>query len=112
MIILFYLPDGDKGHAIGDTWESKVALPNERETYRISSTLKAVETLDGANAAVIEQIISREDDSEPKISVESRFAVDDGRLLKSRVSYTIPDSSGTDGSGSEAAVVTDIQLAK
>ncbi|MHB9036033.1 MAG: hypothetical protein ACYC64_05155 [Armatimonadota bacterium] len=112
MIILFYLPDGDKQHSIGDTWKSKASLPNMSESFEIVSTLKGIETLDGANVALVDQIISREDDPLSKVSVESRFAVDDGRLLKSRASFSVPASSDKTGSQPKVAVVTDIAIAK
>lgn len=112
MIILFYLPDGDKQHSVGDTWQSKVSLHNVGESFEIVSTLKGIETLDGANVAVVDQIISREDDPLSKITVESRFAVGDGRLLKSRASFSVPASPDKNASQPKVAVVTDIAIAK
>jgi len=92
MIVLFFLPDGAAPHAVGDKWESVVSIPNYGESYAISNTLKAVETIEGMKCAVIRQEIKRSKLDRAaaagpamKATAESAFTLEGGRLVRSRV---------------------------
>ncbi|MCE5323928.1 hypothetical protein LLG46_11515 [bacterium] len=91
MIVLFYLPDGDKWHTVGESWESSVSLPTAGETFNIVNTLKGVETVGAENIAVVDQKISRVSAHSSAVSVESRFRCGDGKLLESHVLCAVPD---------------------
>ncbi|MCE5315626.1 MAG: hypothetical protein ABFD49_03925 [Armatimonadota bacterium] len=112
LIVLFYLPGGGKERSIGDSWVGRISIPDSGQIFDIASTLKGIEMLDGVNAAVVEQVINRVDSASAKIAVNSRFAIDNGSLLKSHVSYTIPASSDKNSFASDIAVAMDIQLVK
>jgi hypothetical protein len=93
MPVLFFLPDGEKEHAVGVSWESAISLPTPGESFKIINTLKGIETIDGENIAVVDQQISRTNDPLSSVSAESRFATGNGRLLKSRVSCSVHDAA-------------------
>lgn len=91
--VLFFMPDGQKEHTVGESWESVVSLPTSGESFKIINTLKGIETKDGENIAVVDQQILRADKLSSNASVESRYAVGDGKLLKSQVSCSVADTS-------------------
>jgi len=95
LIMLFYVPDIEKPHAIGDKWESTVKLPSYGETYGFVNTLKSIDTIDGIKAATIHQELTRlpkpdeKETSTMKAVVDSSFALDSGKLLKSHIESKI-----------------------
>lgn len=88
-IVLFYLIDGDKPHAVGDSWGTKIRLPSLGQAYDVVNTMKGVETIDGIEGAKVTQQITRAPQgpgiphSNMKCSIQSWFALKNGKLLKS-----------------------------
>jgi hypothetical protein len=107
--VLFFMPDGQKQHSIGDSWESALSLPTMGESLKIVNTLKGIEAADGESIAVVGQQISRTDSPLSNASVVSRFVSDDGLLLNSHVSCTVPDAAE---SKSVKNITIDITLSK
>ena len=100
-IILFYLPEGRQPHAVGETWQSSVKIPDFGETYSFANTLKGVELVDGVRAAVVRQEIVRpakadaqSESTSMKATAESAFALDNGRLLKSHIECQVTFGPG------------------
>lgn len=111
MPVLFYLPDADQPHAIGDTWQAKLKLPSLGQAYDIATTLKSVEVVDGVETArVTQQIASARQPvggpgSHMKCTVESSFAISNGKLLKSHAECTVdlpPDVAAGQPAGENA----------
>lgn len=123
LIMLFYLPEGNKPHAVGDKWESTLKLVSYGDTYRILTTLKGVETIGGVSAAVVRQEIERlprpdvPQTTTMKAIADTAFAIDNGRLLKSHVECQVaskpeakdkPAQSGQDPPPLSANIKIDI----
>lgn len=96
LIVLFFLPDGAKPHAIGEKWNSIVKFAPYKETYNIASVLKSTQEIDGVKAVAARQEIAWLPSQQPgrpaattSAVVESVFAITDGRLLKSDVDCDI-----------------------
>lgn len=87
MILLFYLYGANTPHAIGESWNAKAHLPVYKENYSFASTIKALEDLDGAKTVAVSQEITwtpqSEIESKCKASVQSNFALDNGKLIRS-----------------------------
>ncbi len=95
LIMLFYLVDGDKPHAVGDSWQTKIALPSLGQEYRVVNTLKGIETVNGIEAAKVAQRITGTPESSMTCTVESLFSMKNGKLLRSHSNCEVdlpPDS--------------------
>jgi hypothetical protein len=90
LIVLFFVPDGDKPHAVGESWTSKVKMPGSQDDVNVTTTLKSVGEANGAKTASIHQVwgwfAQKKQDAASAYSrflVDSTFALDTGKLLKS-----------------------------
>jgi hypothetical protein len=122
LIILFYIQGPSEPRAVGDRWESTVNVRGYGETYKFTNTLKSVELVDGVKAAIFRQEIARvskQNSSDAratmKATVESAFALADGKLLKSHVDcevITLPARDAKDRALALATVTIDVSLLK
>jgi len=126
LITLFYLPDGDKPHAIGESWKTRIKLPGLADVYNFTSTIKSTGELDGVKTATVHQDIvwdpqKLEGDvtAATKAAVDSVFALDTGKLLKSHADCQIVFTSSANKTNSQqeskpqqANIQVDISLPK
>jgi len=90
LIVLFFVPDGDKPHAVGESWTSKVKMPGSRDEVSVTTTLKSVDEANGAKTASVHQVWGwyaqkKQDGTSAynQFTVDSTFALDTGKLVKS-----------------------------
>lgn len=112
LIIVFYLVDGDKPRAVGDTWNTSIKLPSIGQEFSIVNTLRGVETVNGVEAARVSQKItlvpktSANPGSKMTAEAESLFALKNGKLLKSHVECLVeapPDTTTSSTAGTKTA---------
>lgn len=123
MLMLFYLPGPTQGRALGETWDFKVMFPALKEAYNFKNTLKSLETVNGAKAAMVKQEINRvpmpaSTDPIPqlKATAQSAFAPSNGKLLKSHIDCEVALIASSAGESSpksnRASIKMDISLLK
>lgn len=129
LIILFYLPDGDKPHTIGAPWQSRIKLPSLEETYDITNTINGIEMVDGVETAKVSEKIKRVPQTPggtcpyTKCTTESFYSLRNGRLLKSHSECDVelppddttsssPSQNKKDTAPERVTVRIDISLAK
>ena len=90
LIVLFFVPDGGRPHAVGESWTSKVKMPGAKDEISVVTTLKSVAEDKGVKTATIHQVwgwyVQKMQDGTPaynQFTVDSTFALDTGKLLKS-----------------------------
>jgi len=90
LIALFFIPDSRQPHAIGESWKAKVRLPGLKDPVDVVTTLKSANEQDGVKTATVHQVWGwyeqKTQDSSSvynQFTVDSTFALDTGRLLKS-----------------------------
>lgn len=103
MIILFYLAGGDEPHTVGSKWNSKIKLPGYGETYDVTTTLTAVEKIGDAKVATVRQemawnVVGLDDKTiaTATATVDSSFALENGRLMKSHVECCVVSKAAND----------------
>lgn len=100
LITLFFVPDGDKPHAVGEKWLSKVKLPGPKlpgsaEDVEVTSTIKSLGDTGGVKSVTVSEDwawFTQKLDAGPaynKVTAESVFALDTGKLLKSHAECLI-----------------------
>ena len=123
LIMLFFVPDMDKPHGVGESWPSKVKLPGVPGECGVTTTLKSVDTKDGVKTVTIHQdyVWSRQETqtdvfANSKATVDSTFALDTGKLLKShadcQVDHQKPGAAQQDKAGEQTNTKIDILLEK
>lgn len=121
LIVLFYVPEVDKPHAVGESWPSKVKLPGLPDECAVTNTLKSVDSK--ANTVIIHQDYvwtgQKPDNgatANSKAAVDSTFALDTGKLLKShsecQVLFQKSASAQQESTGEQANTKIDIVLEK
>jgi hypothetical protein len=121
MLMLFYLPGPTQARALGETWDFKVMFPVLNEAYSFKNTLKSLETVNGAKAAMVKQEINRvpmpaSTDPIPqlKATAQSAFLQSNGKLLKSHIDCEVVLVAASAGDGSSksnrASIKMDISL--
>ena len=96
LILLFFVPDGDKPHAVGESWSSKIKLPGIPDEVSVKTTIKSTGTTDEAKSVSLHQDyawnskkIASGQSADSKAGVDSVFALDTGKLLKSHADCEI-----------------------
>ena len=126
MILLFFPYGADVLHSINDKWKAIVPMPIYSENYQFDSMIKSLEEIDGEKVARIAQNIgvsekdssSEKSDYASKISAESTFSIQDGKLIKSHVecqilrNSKIGETSRQEATGLGANMKLDIALMK
>lgn len=123
LILLFFVPDGDKPHAIGESWTNKLKMPGKADEVTIKSTIKSVSEVDGNKVVTVHQDFSW---GEQKLdagrtvnstaAVDSTFDLASGKLLKSTAECQLPFSEPSqpkpENRAYKATTKIDIVLAK
>lgn len=123
LIMLFFVPDMDKPHGVGESWPSKVKLPGFPGECGVTTILKSVDTKDGVKTVTIHQdyVWSRQETqtdtfANSKAAVDSTFALDTGKLLKSHVDCQVDHQKAAaaqqDNRGDQTNTKIDIMLEK
>jgi len=123
LIMLFFIPDVDKPHGVGESWPSKVKLTGLPGECGVTTTLKSVDTKDGVKTVTIHQdyVWSRQETgtdvfANSKAAVDSTFALDTGKLLKShadcRLDHQKAGAAQQDNRGEQTYTKIDISLEK
>lgn len=96
LISLFFVPDIDKDHAIGEKWSSKAKLPGSEQEIEITSSILSVGEMDGLKTIVVHedwgwyiQKLKNGNTTYSQIKVDSTFTLDTGKLLKSHADCLI-----------------------
>ena len=99
LIMLFFIPDGDKPHTIGETWASKVKALAKPDEVTVKSTIRSVtETNENRRVSVHQEFAWPEQKLDGGRSVRSTAVVDSvfdlatGKLLKSNAECQLPFS--------------------
>jgi hypothetical protein len=123
LIMLFFIPEADKLRAVGESWPSKVKLPGLPSECGVTTTLKSVDTKDGVKTVTIHQDyvwtgqkLENGEIANSKAAVDSTFALDTGKLLKShadcQVDHKKAGAAQQDNGGDQTNTKIDILLEK
>lgn len=101
LIVLFFVPDGDQPHAAGDQsassgWTSTVKMPGAKNGIKVVTTIKSLGEEKGVRTAEVHQVWGwyeqKMADGSPaytQFTVDSTFALDTGKLLKSHAEAVV-----------------------
>lgn len=95
LIVLFFVPDGDQPHPIGDDstssgWASKVKMPGAKDKIDVVTSIKSVGVEKGVKTVTVHQVwgwyAQKMADGSPaytRFTVDSTFEMETGKLLRS-----------------------------
>lgn len=99
LIMLFFIPEADKPHAVGETWTSRFKLPGMGDDATVKTTIKSLADKDGLKSAVIHQDYSWGEQKldggrsvKSTASADSTFDLSNGKLLKAHAECQLPFS--------------------
>lgn len=123
LVLLFFIPDAGSARAIGESWSGKAKLPGVPSDVTVTTTLKSVGDTDGVKSVAVhqeyvwaEQQIADGKLASSKAAVDSTFALDTGKLLKSHtdceITFTDPAKTKPEEKQYKAVSKIDIVLEK
>jgi hypothetical protein len=96
LVVLFFVPDGDQPHAVGQDWKAKVKMPGAKDQIEVVTTITSIGEANGVKTAAVHQVwgwyVQKLPDGSPaytQFTVDSTFALATGKLLKSHADTVV-----------------------
>lgn len=123
LILVYLIPDIDKEHALGESWQSRIKLPGFADECSVTTVYKSVEDKKGVKIVNVHQDYVWTEQKLPdgvlvnsKTSVDSALAIDGGRLInahaQSDIVFKNPASADKGSEEVKAKMTIDVSQAK
>jgi hypothetical protein len=123
LVMLFFIPNVDKPHAISESWQRKLKVPGFPDECSVTTTFKSVDSKDGAKTVNVHQDyvwtgqkVENGAIANSKAAVDSVLSLDTGKLLSShaecKVLFQKSASAQQDSTGEQANTKIDMLLDK